>query len=320
MAHRTTEALNEDAAAWFSRLQRVDLAPEERRAFDTWIDADPAHAVAYARVEATWDRAERLAASPPARTGPDRFAMLSAPMSRRAAAAALLTVGAGGMALWLKRREPVYETAVGERRTVALPDGSRVDLNTASKVRVAFGRDIREVRLLAGEALFEVAKDAARPFVVRAGDAAVRAVGTAFNVRLRGQAVEVTVTEGVVAVADRSAAERPPPARVPAGRAAIVRRGAVAVAPLDNDALQRRIAWRVGVIELRGETLGQAVAEFNRYRTAKLVLADPRLAAIRVGGTFETDESEKFLAALRSGFGVSTREGADGAVYLVSAA
>jgi transmembrane sensor len=99
-----------------------------------------------------------------------------------------------------------------------------------------------------------------------------------------------------------------------------VRRGAVAVAPLDQDALQRRVAWRVGVIELRGETLEQAVAEFNRYRTAKLVVADPRLAAIRVGGSFETDESEKFLAALRSGFGVSTREGADGAVYLVSAA
>jgi len=318
MARRATEALNEDAAAWFARLQRADLAPEERRAFDAWIDADPARAVAYARVEATWDRAGRLAAAPPARTAPDR-AMPGALMSRRAAAAALLAVGAGGAALWWTTREPVYETAVGERRTIALPDGSRIDLNTASRAQVAFGRDFREVRLLAGEALFEVAKDPSRPFVVRAGNAAVRAVGTAFNVRLRDGAAEVTVTEGVVAVADRSAVARPAPVRIGAGRAAVVRRGAVAVSTVDRDTVQRRIAWRVGMIELRGETLEQAVAEFNRYRAGKLVVADPRLAAIRVGGTFETDESDKFLTALRSGFGVSTREGADGAVYLVPA-
>lgn len=313
MAPRTTEALNQEAAAWFARLQRPDLADEDRRAFDAWIDAEPARAVAYARVEATWERAERLAAAPVA--APKAGAALSPVITRRVAAAALFAVGAGGAALWYSRRAPVYATAVGERRTLVLEDGSRVELNTASKLEVAFRRELREVRLLDGEALFEVAKDARRPFVVRAAGASVRAVGTAFNVRLRGPAVEVTVTEGVVAVSKPDAA----PARVAAGRAAVVRKGAVQVAAIESDDVARRTAWRQGLIELRGETLEQAVAEFNRYRTTKLVVADPKLAAIRVGGAFETDESEKFLAALRSGFGVSTREGADGSVYLVAA-
>jgi transmembrane sensor len=316
MGHRTTEALNEEAAAWFARLQRPDLAAEERRAFDAWIDADPARAVAFARVEATWERAARLAAAPPAAARPP---VSSGLISRRAAAAALFTVGAGGAALWWAQRDPAYATAVGERRTLVLADGSRVELNTASRLEVAFRRRLREVRLLDGEALFEVAKDAARPFVVHAGGAAVLAVGTAFNVRLRGLAVEVTVTEGVVAVSDPVRAGGAA-ARVTAGRAAVLRGGAAEVATVDGDDLARRTAWRQGMIELRGETLEQAVAEFNRYRTTKLVVADPRLAAIRVGGAFETDESEKFLAALRSGFGISTREGADGSVHLVSAA
>jgi len=304
---------------WFARLQRPDAAAEERRAFDAWIDADPARAVAYARVEATWDRAGRLAAAPIA-ASPAKPPALPPMLTRRAAAAALLALGAGGAALWYARRSPVYETAVGERRTLVLQDGSRVELNTASRLQVVFRREVREVRLLAGEALFDVAKDASRPFVVRAGGTAVRAIGTVFNVRLRGPAVEVTVTEGVVAVGRPDAPITAAGARVAAGRAAVVRKGAVQVAAVEAEDIARRTAWRQGMIELRGETLEEAVAEFNRYRTSRLVIADPRLAAIRVGGAIETGESEKFLAALRSGFGVSTRQGADGSVYLLPSA
>jgi len=323
MAQRADNPLTGQAAEWLSRRQHGPLAPEDQRAFDAWLDASPHHAVAYARVEATWERTVRLQAAPMPETGRRSGA------ARRwlpLAAAATLLLAAGG-ALWLMLQPEVHRTGVGERRTVALSDGSRVELNTASILRVDYSDRGRDVRLQSGEALFHVAKDPQRPFVVHAGNAAVRAVGTVFNVRLRDrEMVEVTVTEGVVAVDERQPAPRgeamsapPAPRTVEAGKGAMVGPGAVATVSLDSEALQQRTAWRRDLIELRGETLEQAVAEFNRYRTAPLVLGDPRIASIRVGGTFATGESEKFLAALSSGFGVESMEGADGKVYLMPA-
>lgn len=330
MAQPAENPLTVQAAGWLSRRQRGPLPPAEQRAFDDWLDASPHHAVAYARVEATWERAQRLQAAPPvALRDHGAAARHGGTAWRRRApflAAAAVLVLAAGAALWLSMRPEVYRTGVGERRTVALADGSRVELNTASLLRVDYSERGRDVRLEAGEALFQVAKDSARPFVVHAGNAAVRAVGTAFNVRLRDrEVVEVTVTEGVVAVdggaAETAAAGRAAaaPRTVAAGAGAVVGQGAVATLALDADALQQRTAWRRDLIELRGETLDRAVAEFNRYRAVPLVVGDPRIASIRVGGTFATDESEKFLAALQSGFGVEAVEGARGTMYLVSA-
>jgi len=106
---------------------------------------------------------------------------------------------------------------------------------------------------------------------------------------------------------------------VAAGRGALVGAGAVATVSLDAEVLQQRTAWRRDLIELRGETLEQAIAEFNRYRASPLIVGDPRIAAIRVGGTFATSESDKFLAALRSGFAVEAVEGERGTVYLMPA-
>ncbi|MDZ4370506.1 MAG: FecR domain-containing protein [Phenylobacterium sp.] len=319
MENPGAEALNEQAAAWFARLHAAELAPEDRAAFDRWMD-DPRHAVAYARVEATWDRTERLQASGAARpVGP----RIDAPVwTRRAAAVAILGLGGAAGWRWLSPPE-VFETALGERKRATLADGSIVELNTGSRLQVDFSDSRRAVRLLAGEALFQVARDPARPFIVAAGEAQVRAIGTAFNVRLREHVVEVTVTEGVVHVDGK----RTDPTggqslarKVVAGRGAVIAPGAVAELPLEPDAMKRRMAWRDGVIELRGETLEQAVAEFNRYRTAKLVVGDPELAGVRIGGTFGTDEAEKFLGALRSGFNVRTVQGQGGTTYLLPAA
>ncbi|HWE45690.1 MAG TPA: FecR family protein [Caulobacteraceae bacterium] len=309
MANATRQAINEEAAAWFVRLQGVDVPAEDRGAFDRWMD-DPAHAVAYARVEATWDRAERLKAI--VNPNANRNAPL---LSRRAAAIGFLTIGAGAATAWWLTHKPTYQTEIGERKTISLSDGSRVELNTASRLASAYGYGRRDVHLLAGEAMFEVAKDPKRPFVVHAGAATVRAVGTAFNVRLRDKVVEVTVTEGLVAVDDLTVRSGGRP--LAAGNAAVVGLGSIAAQPLDEDALKRRTEWREGVIDLRGETLGQAVEEFNRYRTRKLVVGDPKLAVVRVGGTFETGESDKFVEALKAGFNVKVVEGDGGVVYLV---
>lgn len=324
MAERAENPLTAQAAKWLSRRQDGPLAPDVQRDFEAWLDASPHHAVAYARVEASWERARRLEAAPPSLEASPRVASWRRPWPLAAAALLLL---AAGITSWLSLRPEIYRTDVGERRTVVLADGSHVELNTASTLRVDYSDERRDVRLQAGEALFQVAKDATRPFVVRAANASVRAVGTEFNVRMRERdVVEVTVTEGVVAVDGSPANQQEaddaavaPPRRITAGEGAMLGFGAVAPLALDADSLEQRIAWRRGVIELRGETLDQAVAEFNRYRSVPLVVGDPRIASIRVGGTFATSESAKFLDALQSGFGIKAVEGARGRVYLVSA-
>lgn len=319
----TPRAIDAQAAAFVARLQ-ADPSPADHDAVRDWIDADPRHAVAFARAELAWESAARLCADPPALEAPQALDLgLPQWITRRRAVGSLLAasaVGAAATAAWRYAEDvQLYRTQVGERRVVVLSDGSRVELNTASTIEVAMERTKRRVRLVRGEALFEVAHDKARPFLVDAGAAQFRAVGTAFNVRIRDSLVELTVTEGVVAVSRKGE----PPHReaaphIAAGAGAVVRAEAVAPVALDGEVMQQRTAWRDGVIELDGQTLAQAIDEFNRYRPQPIVLGDARLATIRVGGRFEVDEADKFLVALASSFPVETVRAADGSVLVVA--
>ena len=292
------------------------------------MGADPRHAVAFARMEAAWEASERLCAAPPALemvvpVGRDSMPpVMARGFSRRtvmfgslAAASAAVTATVG----WrLLDNVVLYRTGVGERRVVKLADGSRITLNTASTVELAFSDKARRVRLVRGEALFEVAHDASRPFLVDAGSARFRALGTAFNVRLRPDVVELTVTQGVVGVvAEAGRAETTVSAKIAAGGGAVVRSGAVAPTALDDQHLRQRTAWQEGVLEFDGESLAQVVGEFNRYRQKPIVIGDARLEALRMGGRFEVDEADKFLAALTSSFPIEAIATDDGGVLLV---
>jgi transmembrane sensor len=306
------EAIMEAAAALLARAQSGSASPAE---VDAWVDASPAHAAAFARVEAAWERAERLKALPAADLADEPGFQ---PTRRMAAALAVGVLGLGGAGAWVLGRRPTEATVRGERRTVSLPDGSRVELNTDSVIKVAYSEGRRDIVLARGEALFDVAKDPTRPFVVRAGEAEVRALGTAFNIRLREKVVELTVTEGVVAV-EEHAAVRTPARQVVQGRGAVIATGAVAEVDLDPEVLRRRLLWRDGVVEFEGDTLEQAAAEFNRYNERRLVVADPQVASIRVGGRFGTHEVDRFLTALQAGFPVRAVPGDEGVTYLVHA-
>jgi transmembrane sensor len=273
-------------------------------------------------MEAAWEVSARLRAAPPALEAEALASVPRAPAGRRhfmigalAAATAAVTATVG----WrLLDNVELHRTKVGERRVVALKDGSRVTLNTASTVEVSFSGAERRVRLVRGEALFEVAHDARRPFLVDAGGARFRALGTAFNVRLRPDVVELTVTQGVVGVAaGEGAVETRVAARIAAGGGAVVRSGAVAPTVLDDQHLRQRTAWQDGVLEFDGESLAQVVGEFNRYRRQPIVIGDARLEALRIGGRFEVDEADKFLAALTSSFPIEAIATADGGVLLV---
>ncbi len=275
-------------------------------------------------MQLAWDSAERLRASPSllngyvqpsprgqpsARPGPRRHALVGGLI----AASVFGVCAVGGWSVL--QGSQTYRTGVGEQRTLHLADGSTIELNTASTVRVALGKTRRDIRLIRGEAQFAVAHDPSRPFVVDAASARLRAVGTAFDVRIRSHAVvDLTVTQGVVAVL--SAAGRGAQPRVSAGQAAVIDSGAVAETVLGGQALHQRIAWQQGVIELNGETLVQVVDEFNRYQTHPIVIGDARLESLRIGGRFQVNESDRFLAALTASFPIDVIRTSDGGVLL----
>lgn len=319
MARTEENALSDVAAGWVARIQGHDVTREVREELARWMDADPSHAVAYLRAEAAWERMERLKAMPAASLEPEETAGRWR-MTRRAALAGGLGLCAASVAGWWIFSVPdTYKSAIGERKVIALEDGSRVTLNTASVLRVRFTDEERSLHLVSGEALFEVAHNPQRPFVVEAANSHIRAVGTAFSVRLRSDLAEVTVTEGIVAVVEgQQTAPSPDPAKqIAAGSGAVVDRSTVAKSELAPDVLRQRLAWSEGAIELRGETLAQAAEEFSRYRAKRIIVADPRIASIRIGGRFPSNEADEFLRSVQAGFPVKIIEGADGTVYLV---
>jgi transmembrane sensor len=208
-------------------------------------------------------------------------------------------------------------TEVGAQRALDLPDGSVVHLNTDSHVEVSFTPALRQVRLVRGEALFEVAKNRSRPFVVSTGSVQIRAVGTAFNVRLRSQAMEVFVTEGSVrvenlatpAAAPTRSSAAPGANLLAAGQKLTVDLTSPAPAPAIPEtvppaAVKRALAWQQQRLEFESAALPDMVAEFNRYSRHQLVIADPRLEQKRFGGSFPAGDHRTFVRLLETHFGV----------------
>jgi transmembrane sensor len=196
-------------------------------------------------------------------------------------------------------REEWYETATGEQRVVALTDGSRVALNTGTRIGVELGSHERLVRLERGEALFEVARDAQRPFIVNAATGYARAVGTRFNVQVDAGAVTVVVLEGRVEVAP-SPAERVHAARLTAGEsAAFVASGSLAAAAPERASIERIAAWRDGKLRFDAWPLEQAIAEHNRYAHKPIVIDGNVPDDVKVSGVFRIGDTQALLGALQ---------------------
>ncbi|WCT74413.1 FecR domain-containing protein [Sphingomonas naphthae] len=320
------EALELEAARRFLKARSTDSEQDWDEAL-AWAGEDPAHGFAFAKAEASWELTERLReghpdlrpamAVPLVETG-TAAGWISGRIGRRGVIGLIAATMVGVIAtvtIQLQGSVDRYRTALGEEREVRLADGSILHLNTDTSVEVALRDDARRIQLLKGEARFDVAHDTARPFLVTAGSATVRAVGTAFNVRLRSDLTELTVIEGMVAVQDGASRS----SRVGAGTGAAIRSGTVAVTPLAPASVKQRMAWQNGLIEFDGDTLAQAVEEFNRYRASPLVIGDPQLASLRIGGTFRAQKSADFVNALEVGFGIRAIEGHDNSIILVPA-
>ncbi len=297
MAHRLTSAEIDDLAAeWAAKLDHRALSAEEETALGAWLDADPRHLGAFAKARAVAVHSQRAAAlgrgfaAGQIDTGRRRFLAFGA--------AAAASVAVAGTMTWRWLRWDNFVTQIGETRIVPLVDGSVITLNTDSLVSVRYSGTSRQIRLLRGQALFDVAKDAARPFTVEAGDTSVRAVGTSFSVsRLDDRPVEVLVREGVVEIKRED--DSGPPVRAAANtRAVVEHHAAVVPAAVDAATISRETAWQIGRISFEGETLSQAAGEFARYSEIRIVIEDPEIGAHTVTGLFVSNDPVGFAKAI----------------------
>lgn len=311
------DAIDTAAAEWLVERD-AGFAPGRASAFAAWSAADPRHEAAVLRTECALDligempaiRAP-LAARLAEETKIVRPAFFRVPgwSAGLAAALALAAVvwwvapGRTGLA-----ETQHYATAATRQQQVALVDGSIVNLNVSTDVQIALTPAARRVTLTAGEAHFAVAHDTARPFIVTAGGVSVRAVGTAFSVRLGNHGVEVLVTEGKVEITRDDADSTPAPALpaahplLVAGERTVILRDAAntaaAIERVSTDALQAAVRWHSQVMTFTNLPLRDAVTLFNRRNTQQLILADAALGERKIGGTFAADQVEAFVRLL----------------------
>lgn len=299
------------AARWVMRMDRGELGETEQRDLDVWLEADSRHRGAFIRAQAIWCDMDRVAAL-------GAGELISAPQPRWSAASlqraaaiaacvlALTLASVGVSSRYLAGRET---TDRGETRRLLLDDGSALALNTQSVLQVKYDDDERRIVLRSGEATFQVAHDEQRPFVVQAGGVSVRAVGTAFNVRMKPEGVEVTVTEGVVDILRTDDPNKVAIRRVHHNEEVIAQaEQPIEVTPLSDDVIARRLAWQEGRLIFDGERLSAAIAEVNRYSPVRVVVDDPTLAEKAFIGNFKIGDTRGFAHAAAAAFNMRVVE------------
>lgn len=294
------------AAAWIARLHGEDRSSQLEAGFQRWLAASPEHRAAFEMANDIWTAAERRprAAAPSAgRSARARPVALRLQPLALAAAVAVLLVGTV-----LYFRNPGLATAVGEQRTVTLEDGTRMTMNTATRVHVEYDRNIRRITLDRGEALFEVARRPKWPFTVVAGAQQVQALGTEFLVRREEQQLTVTLIEGKIAVSQPGkAGKEDQPTRAPekvfalspGERLTFVQNESPT---LDRPPLEKVIAWERGHLIFDHTPLAEAVREMNRYSDTEIRIENPATAGTQVTGIFHTGESENFARAVAEAY------------------
>ena len=320
-----------EAARWRARLTEDGV--ESNVAFEEWME-DADNAAAWARVDGVWRDAGAAATHPDiigaraaallraGRTPSSRFSQQARRIAALIAFIVLTAIGGYAAVEWSNRPD-VYRTAAAERRVIELADGSSVSLDSSTELRVRFAAGRRDLELRSGQARFDVAHDADRPFVVTAGDHRITAIGTAFNVDLLGPSVLVTLIEGRVAVEESGRAPRPGVVDVqrPEPVALVLSPGeqarlAETTAPaLTTVSITRTTAWETGQLIFEDEPLADAAARVSRY-ARRAIRTDGEAAALRVSGVFRTGDEATFLDAVTGYLPVAARAESDGSITL----
>jgi transmembrane sensor len=309
-----SQEIDRQAAAWVVKTLDDHFDLSHQAALEGWLAADPRHLGAFARASAILARVDQTRAIGPdyesLRHGSARRPSRRIFMEAGAIAASITVLGIGVGAVWRALSEGTASTGIGETDVVPLADESIVTLNTNSKVVLRYTEAQRGIELVHGEALFDVAKDPRRPFIVRAGDTEVSAIGTSFVVRaLPDQPVEVLVREGIVEV-KRPKISVAAPVRVVANVRAVAPSNApIVTSPVTHDDIARDLAWKDGKIAFDDESLADAAREFARYSKTPILIEDPEVATRTVTGLFMANDPAGFAKAVAISLGIHAEIG-----------
>ncbi len=294
-SHEPQPSVRDRAVEWHVRLGSDGADEADWLAFEAWLVQAPEHQAAYEAVEALWMELDEIPSASvkvvrlkPRRPVPAWFGAIAASL-----------VAAVALGITVKTMTPpttVYETARGERRTIALADGTHIQLNSGSHIAVTLGRKARQVDMADAEAVFDVAKDAGRPFLITAGDRQIRVVGTEFNVLRHNGRLDVTVRRGVVEVRPAASPGGAALAQLRKGQALSHREGASADTVSIGDP-GMAFAWTTGQVVYRDRPLAEVAADLNRYVTTPIVVV-PEARGLRLTAVINVDDEQAMLRTL----------------------
>lgn len=330
------DSVIDEALDWLIEFDAAHVSPEDNARFIRWLNQSPAHREAFESLRGTWQKIDVVQRLRTDKVDTDVVGRWSKRrhMRRRilplSMAAAVLCAA---IALWFLQTPSVYEaeyfTSIGEKQVIALPDDSRISLNTATRIEVRYTPGERRIRLWQGEALFEVAPAPSRPFIVAVGNGVLRAVGTAFTVRLQADEVEVTVTEGTVEVLPLAVPAAVKPVSTAPDRAHTLSRrvterqrlryrndGVEMMSAVTTEQIKRELAWRDGMLDFESTPLSEVIAEAGRYIHDDLVIVDPALESMEFTGYFRAGDVDLLMRLLESNPTIDVRREDGGTVYI----
>lgn len=322
MAHREPTQAELEAAHWLVALDEPRVSRQDIDAFQAWLAADETHKRAYDAVSATADKIDAVLATEPVAHETDhrrtRVPVRPIAIAALSAAAALALFVISPLSPLRDEAGAAYATAPEQERLVRLSDGTTIEMAPGARLRASLEGDERRVRFEEGVALFNVAHDASRPFVVMTKFGEIRVLGTSFVVRLGPDGAITTVLSGRVEARREMLFSPDNSVAASADQEIELAGGAPTVSVLERDALDRRLVWRERMVALDGQSLREAAAEMTRFSGVRFAFADTATAQVRLAGYVAGDDVEAFLGLLENNVGVSADRRADGVIVLRS--
>jgi transmembrane sensor len=307
------DTIEERASEWIEQRDFGDWDEDYQRELGAWLAQSIAHRVAFVRLDFEWQRTGRLAvlrSSEPQSSINDSSRRVGISLFRIAAAMLLVATVVGGAIYLRPPHDEIYATSVGGHKTVTFSDGSQIELNTDTVLRVRMA-DNRSVTLEKGEAYFQIRHDATRPFVVTVANHSITDLGTKFLLRTALSGMEVALIEGRARVDTASLLGSGQSATLKAGDVAVATADAISVVKKSKSDLTNELSWRQGLLVFHHATLEEAASQFNRYNTGKIVIADPKIARLAFSATLPLNDVEAFTRVAEKLFDIRSQKRGD---------
>jgi len=307
------DQIEERAAEWIEQRDFGDWNEHNQRELDAWLAQSVAHRVAFVRLDFEWQRTERLTilrGSEAQSVGEDATHRIGYFLTRFAALMLCVAIIAGATAYLRAPRDEIYATSIGGHKTVTFSDGSQIELNTDTVLRVNMA-DNRKVRLEKGEAYFQIEHDATHPFVVNIADHIVTDLGTKFLLRSGSNGIKITLVEGRARIDSANLFGPKQSATLKAGDVAVATTGAISVARASKDDLANELGWRRGMLVFHHATLEEAAEQYNRYSAKPVVIADSKVGRMIFSATLPSNNVDTFIRVAEKLFNIHSQDRGD---------